>query len=166
MNPGLFYQKKTDLTEAEEKHVKAYLQFEEILGPGGLRMLAGPLQPRVVWTLELRKALKALVKERFLPEFGLPERLSANEWVYEVDAGRICVRTWLDFGGRSSLSYSHRVFQHDCEPLRARLSLLQWLGAASMTRWRALRAEELMDTADTVYSLSKHFVAEMRKLFA
>jgi hypothetical protein len=164
--PVLLRQKKTDLTETEEKYVQAYLQFEEILGPGGLRMLAGPLQPSVVWTLELRKVLKALVKERFLPEFGFPERLSANEWVYEVDAGCICVRTWLDFGGRSSLSYNHQIFQRDCEPLRSHLSLLQWLGAASMTRWRALRAEELMDAADTVCSLSKYFVAEMRKLFA
>jgi len=164
--PVLLRQKRTDLTKTEEKYVQAYLQFEETRGPGGLRMLAGALQPTVVWTVELRKALKALVKERFLPEFGLPERISANEWVYEVDAGCICVRTWLDFGGRSPLSYSHRVFQRDCEPLRSHLSLLQWLGAASMTRWRALRAEELMDAADTVCSLSKHFAAEMRRLFA
>lgn len=164
--PVLLRQRKTDLTDAEEKYVQAYLGFEEIHGPGGFRTLAGPLEPKVAWTVEFRKALKALVKERFLPEFGLPERLSANEWVYEMDAGRICVRTWLDFGGRSSLSYSHRVFQRDGQPLHSHLSLLQWLGAASMTRWRALRAEELMDAADTVCSLSKHFVAEMTKLFA
>ena len=164
--PVLLHQKKIDLTETEEEYVQAYVKFEEILGPGGFRMLAGPLQPTVVWTVELRKALKALVKERFLPEFGLPERLSASEWAYEVDAGCICVRTWLDFGGRSPLSYSHCVFQRDREPLRSHLSLLQWLGAASMTRWRALRAEELMDAADIVCSLSKHFVTEMRRLFA
>jgi hypothetical protein len=161
--PVLLRQKKTELTDAE---VQAYLQFEEIRGPGGSRMLAGPLQPKVAWTVELRKALKAIVRERFLPEFGLPERLSANEWIYEVDAGCICVRSWLDFGGRSSLSYHHMVFQRNCEPLRSHLSLLQWLGAASMTRWRALRAEELMDAGDTVYALSKHFVTEMRKVFA
>lgn len=163
--PVLLRQKKTELTDAEEKDVQAYLQFEEIRGPGGFRMLARLPQPRVVWTVELRKALKALVKERFLPQFGLPERLSPSEWVYEVDAGCICVRTWLDFGGRSSLSYHHMLFQRDHEPLRSHLSLLQWLGAASMTRWRALRADELMDAADTVCALSEHFVAEMRKLF-
>jgi hypothetical protein len=164
--PVLLRQRKTDLTDAEEEYVQAYLGFEEIHGPGGFRMLASPLEPKVVWTVEFRKALKALVKERFLSEFGLPERLSANEWLYEVDAGRIGVRTWLDFGGRSSLSYSHRVFQRDSQPLPSHLSLLQWIGAASMTRWRALRAEELMDAADTVCSLSQHFVLEMRKLFA
>jgi hypothetical protein len=164
--PVLLRQRKTDLTDAEEKYVQAYLGFEEIHGPGAFRMLAGPREPKVAWTVEFRKALKALVKERFLPEFGLPERLSANEWIYEMDTERICIRTWLDFGGRSSLSYSHRVFQRDGQPLPSHLSLLQWLGAASMTRWRALRAEELIDAADTVCSLSKHFVAGMGKLFA
>lgn len=164
--PVLLRQRETDLTDAEGKHVQAYLRFEEIHGHSGSRMHAGPLEPKVAWTVEFRKVLKTLVKERFLLEFGLPERLSANEWVYEVDTGCICVGTWLDFGGRSSLSYSHRVFQRDGELLPSQLSLLQWLGAASMTRWRALRAEDLMDAADTVCSLSKHFVAEMRKLFA
>jgi hypothetical protein len=163
--PLLLRRTKTDLTQTEEEHVKAYLQFEEGVGPG-FRTLAAPSRPAATWTVELRKALRALVKERFLPEFGVPEGLSNNEWGYEVDAGCIRVRTWLDFGGRSSLSYSHQVFQRDCEPLRSHLSLLQWLGAASMTRWRALRVEELVDCADAVCSLSKHFVTEMRRLFA
>ena len=92
--------------------------------------------------------------------------VSANEWHYEVDAGRIRVRTRIDVGGYSSLSYSHTALQEDGTPLRAHVSVLQWLGAASMTRWRVLRAEELMDAADTVFSLSKHFVAEMRRLFS
>jgi hypothetical protein len=163
--PVLLCQRETDLTAAEEEYVQAYLGFGEIQGPDGVRAIVGRSEPKTAWTVELRKALKALVKERFLPQFGLPERLSANEWIYEVHTGRISVRTWLDFGGRSSLSYSHRVFQRDGQPLPTHLSLLQWLGAASMTRWRALRAEELMDAADTVCSLSRHFVAEMKKLF-
>lgn len=164
--PVLLGQKKTDLTEAERKYVQAYLQFEEVALPGGLRMPGSPSDPKAAWTVELRRALKALVKDRFLPKFGAPERLSANEWVYEVDAGCVSVQTWLDFGGRSSLSYRHHVFQHDGEPLRAHLSLLQWLGAASMTRWRALRAEELADAADSVSELSEHFIAEMKGLLA
>jgi hypothetical protein len=163
--PGLLRQ-KSGLTGSEEKYVQAYLQFEEISGPGGFRIVAGPRQPTVVRTVELRKTLKALVKERFRPEFGPPERLSANEWIYEADAGCIRVRTYLDVGGRSSLSYSHRALQRDGTPLRAHLSLLQWLGAASMTRWRALRAEELLDAADAVLTLSQHFVREMKALFA
>jgi hypothetical protein len=105
-------------------------------------------------------------QERFRAEFGVPEQLFSNEWIYEVDPGCIVVRTCVDVGGRSSLSYNHTVFQRDCISLPARLSVLQWLGAASMTRWRSLRAEELMDAADTVLLLSKHFVAEMRRLFA
>ena len=83
-----------------------------------------------------------------------------------MDAGCVRVRTYLDFGGRSSLNYSQMVLQRDGMPLRAHLSVLQWLGAASMTNWRVLRADELMDAADTVFELSKHFVAEMKALFA
>ena len=166
MNQPVLLGKKALLNDSEERYVQAYLRFDEISGPGGVRMLATPEEPRVAWTGELRKALKKLVQERFRPEFGPPERLSSSGWVYEVDAGCIAVSTWLDVGGRSSLSYSHRVFQRDCTPLAAHISLLQWMGAASMTRWRALRAEELIDAADTVFSLSKHFVAEMRRLFA
>jgi hypothetical protein len=166
MNKPVLLRQKPVLTESEEKYVEAYLKFEEISVLGGLRMLAGPVQPTVVRTVELRKALKALVKEQFRPEFGRPERFSANEWIYEVDAGCVRVRTHLDVGGRSSLSYSHTALQSDGTPLRAHLSLLQWLGAASMTRWTDLRAEELMDAVDTVFTLSKHFVAEMRTLFA
>jgi hypothetical protein len=129
-------------------------------------VVADSEESRAVRTRELRKALKGLIKERFRPEFGGPMGVSANEWHYEVDAGDIRVRTWIDVGGRSSLSYHHTVFQEDGTPLRAHLSVLQWLGAASMTSWRILRAEDLMDAADTVFSISKHFVAEMRRLFA
>ena len=166
MNQPVLLRQKADLTTTEEKYVQAYLQFEEVRGPGGFRMIAASKEPAVVWTVEMRKALKALVKERFYSDFGRPERLSSNEWVYEMDAGHICVRTWLDFGGRSSVRYSHTVFQRDCPPLESHFSILQWLGAASMTRWRALQAEELMDAAETVCSLSKHFISEMTKLFA
>ena len=166
MNKPVLLRQKPVLTESEEKYVQAYLKFEEISVLGGLRTLAGPKQPTIVWTVELRKALKALVKERFRPEFGPPERLSGNEWIHEVDAGCVRVRTYLDFGGRSSLNYSHMVVQRDGMPLRAHLSVLQWLGAASMTNWRVLRAEELLDTADAVLVLSQHFIAEMKVLFA
>jgi hypothetical protein len=37
---------------------------------------------------------------------------------------------------------------------------------AFKSKARAWRAEELMDAGDTVYALSKHFVTEMRKVFA
>jgi hypothetical protein len=80
MNQPVLLRQKSVLTESEEKYVQAYLQFEEISGPGGFRMLAGPKQPTIAWTVELRKALKALVKERFRPEFGPRESLSGNEW--------------------------------------------------------------------------------------
>lgn len=164
--PGLLRQ-KPELTPAEEGYLQAYLQFGEESGPGGVRMVvADPEESKAVRTRELRKALKGLIKERFRPEFGAPMGVSANEWHYEVDAGRIRVRTRIDVGGYSSLSYSHTALQEDGTPLRAHVSVLQWLGAASMTRWRVLRAEELMDAADTVFSLSKHFVAEMRRLFS
>lgn len=166
MNQPVLLRQKCVLTESEERSVKAYLEFEKISVPGGLRMLAGPERPTISWTVELRKALKALVKERFRSEFGPAERLSANEWIHEVDAGCIRIRTYLDFGGHPSMSYSHVLSQRDGEPLHAHLSLLQWLGAASTTRWRALRAEELLDTSDAVLSLCQHFVQEMRSLFA
>lgn len=166
MNQARLLRKKSNLTTTEEKYVQAYLQFEEVRRPRGFRMIAASKEPAVVWTVEMRKALKALVKEHFSSDFGRPERLSSNEWVYEMDAGHICVQTWLDFGGRSSVRYGHTVFQGDCTPLEPHFSILQRLGAALMTRWKALQAEELMDAAETVCSLSKHFIFEMTKLFA
>jgi len=167
MNQPVLLRLKPALTQPEEKYLQAYLQFGEVSGPGGIRMVVGdPEERRAVQTRELRKALKGLVKERFRPEFGVPMGVSANEWHYEVDAGCLRVRTHVDVGGRSSLSYSHAVLQEDGTPLPSHLSVLQWLGAASMTRWRVLLAEELIDAADTVFLLSKHFVAEMRRLFA
>jgi hypothetical protein len=45
------------------------------------------------------------------------------------------------------------------------LSVMQWLGASSMTRWDVLLAEHLFDTADCVFRLCRHFVDEMEKLF-
>jgi len=166
MNQPVLLRIKSGLTPTEEKYLQAYLQFGEVSGPGGVRMVIGdPEEPRAIRTRELRKALKGLIQERFRPEFGAPMGVSANEWHYEVDAGCIRVRTDIDVGGRSSLSYSHTVLQEDGTRLHSHLSVLQWLGAASMTRWRVLLAEELIDAADTVFLLSKHFVVEMGRLF-
>ena len=115
--------------------------------------------------MELRKALRGLVKERFRAMPGTLEFLSTNEWVHEVNIDRIRVSTWLDFGGRSAMSYSHRLSQDEGGRLNAHISLLQWLGAASMTRWRVLRAEELIGAAEAVFALSEHFIKEMSMLF-
>jgi hypothetical protein len=128
-------------------------------------VVGDPEEPKAVRTRELRKALKSLIQERFRPEFGAPMDVSANEWHYEVDASRIRVRTDIDVGGRSSLKYSHAVLQEDGTPLHAHLSVLQWLGAASMTRWRVLLAEELIDAADALLFLCTHFIAEMKVVF-
>lgn len=162
--PVLLREKKPQLTELENKYVQAYLQFEEIFGPGGLRIVRA--EPSTVkWTVELRKTLRALVKERFRAEPGTFEALDANVWVHEADIDSVRVSTWLDFGGRSSLSYSHRLSLSDGTRLEAHISILQWLGAASMTRWRTLRAEELLDAADAVIALCQHFIREMASLF-
>lgn len=163
--PVLLRQKKTQLSDLEGKYVQAYLQFEQVGGSGGLTIVRAE-QPTVKWTLELRKTLRALVKERFRAEAGTFEPLDANEWIHEVDIDSVRVNTWLDFGGRSAMSYSHRLSLSDGTRLEGHISVLQWLGAASMTRWRALRAEELLDAADAVLALCQHFVAEMKTLFS
>jgi hypothetical protein len=165
MNQPVLLGKKAVLSNAEDTYVRAYLQFEEIAGPNGMRVIQAD-QSTATWTVELRKASKSLVKERFRAEPGALESLSANEWIHEVDVGCLRINTWLDFGGRSSMSYSHRLSLRDGEPLSAHISLLQWLGAASMTRWRALRAEELMNAADAVLVLSQYFIRRMTTLFA
>jgi len=166
MNQTVLLRQKPTLTPAEEKYLQAYLQFGDVSGPGGVRMVVGDLQePRAVRTREVRKALKNLIQERFRPEFGMPKGISANEWHYEVDAGCIRVRTYIDVGGRSALNYSHMALQRDGTPFRAHLSLLQWLGAASMTSWRVLLAEELIDAADSALVICRHFITEMKAVF-
>jgi len=166
MNQPILLRQKPVLTPAEEKYLQAYLQFGEVPGPGGVRMVVGtPEEPKAVRTRELRKALKGLIQERFHPEFGAPMGVSANEWHYEVDAERVRVRTDIDVGGRSSLNYSHTLLLEDGTRLQAYWSVLQWLGAASMTRWRVLLAEELIDAADSLLVICKHFIGEMRVVF-
>lgn len=164
MNQPVLLGKKPALSDLEETYVRAYLQFEEIATPGGIRVVKAE-QSTAARTVELRKALRALVKERFRAVPGVLESVSTNEWVHEVKVDAIRISTWLDFGGRSALNYSHRISQDGGGTLSAHISLLQWLGAASMTRWRALRAEELLDTSDAVLALSQYFIAEMRNLF-
>jgi hypothetical protein len=164
MNQPLLLRHETVLTDVEQEYVQSYLKFEEVSGPGGLRMIRAD-RPEATWTVELRRALKSLVKERFRREAGLLNATSSNEWIHESDLGCIGIRTFLDFGGRSSLSYSHMIFLRDGTVFRVHLSLLQWLGAASMTRWRSLRAEELINAADGILALCQHFISEMRVLF-
>ena len=165
MNEPVLLRRKAVLTDAEEKRVQAYLQFEEISGPGGTRVVHAD-QSTVKWTVELRKVLRALVSERFRAEPGTFERSSANECIHKTKIGDVRVSTWMDFGGHSSMSYSHRLSLRDGRPLPAHISILQWLGAASMTRWRALRAEELLDAADALLTLCQHFFQEMSVLFS
>ena len=166
MNQPVLLRQKPVLTPAEEKYLQAYLQFGDVSGPGGVRMVVGdPEEPRAVQTRELRRALKGLIKERFRPEFGAPMGVSGNEWHYEVDAGGIRIRTRIDVGGNSSLKYSHTVLHRDGVPLQSHLSILQWLGAASGTHWRVLSAEELIDAADSALSICRHFVTEMKVVF-
>jgi hypothetical protein len=164
MNHPVLLGRKPALTDLEDAYVRAYLKFEEISGPGGMRIIKAE-QSNSTWTVELRRALRTLVKERFRAVPGVLESVSKNEWVHEVNIEGIQINTWLDFGGRSGMSYSHRLSLSDGGALSAHISLLQWLGAASMTRWGALRAEELIDAADTVTILSQHFIREMRTLF-
>jgi len=164
MNQPVLLKKKPALSDLESACVRDYLQFEEITAPGGIRIVKAQ-QPSTTWTVELRKALRALVKERFRALPGTLEFLCTNEWVHELNLDRIRISTWLDFGGRSAMSYSHRLSIADGSTLDAHISLLQWLGAASMTRWRPLRAEELIDAADAVSVLSQHFIREMSALF-
>lgn len=167
MNQPLLLRQKPILTAEEQSQVQQYLQFEELQGPFGGRMIAADTEDgRAVRTREMRKALKGLIKERFRAELGPSERGSANEWLYEVAVGGISVRTNLDVGGYSSLAYHHLLLHEDGTTFPAHLSVLQWLGAATMTRWKVLCAEELMDAADTVFALSMHFITEIRKLFA
>jgi len=166
MNQPVLLRQKPTLAPEEEKYLQAYLQFGEVHGPGGVRMVvADPEEPRAVQTRELRKALKGLIKERFRPEFGAPMGGTGNEWYYEVAAGGIRIRTRIDVGEISSLKYSHTVRHEDGIPLEAHLSILQWLGAASGTHWRVLLAEELIDAADSLLVICKHFIREMRVVF-
>ncbi|MGB2626922.1 MAG: hypothetical protein WAK20_09030 [Candidatus Acidiferrum sp.] len=164
MNEPVLLGKATVLSGLQAAYVRAYLQFEEFTGPGGTRILKAE-QSRATWTVELRKTLRGLVKKRFLAMPGALEFLSTNEWVHDVNIDSIRVSTWLDFGGRSAMSYSHRLSINEGARLNAQLSLLQWLGAASMTRWRVLRAEELIGAAEAVFVLSQHFIKEMSMLF-
>lgn len=164
MNEPVLLGKKPVLNDLQSAYVRAYLQFEEVTGPDGIRIIKAE-QSSAAWTVELRKALKGLVKERFRAMPGALEFLSTNEWVHEVNIDCIRVSTWLDFGGRSAMSYSHRLSLDEGGMLNAHISLLQWLGAASMTRWRVLRAEELIGAAEAVFVLSEHFIKEMRILF-
>jgi hypothetical protein len=166
MNQPVLLRQKPALSAEEQTCVRQYLEFEELQGPFGGRMVrADTEERRSVRTREIRKVLKALIKERFRAEFGACERGSANEWSYEIPAGDIVIRTNLDVGGHSSLAYHHLVVQEGAV-FPAHLSVLQWLGAATITNWNVLRAEELMDAADTVFALSMHFITEMKILFA
>jgi hypothetical protein len=164
MNQPVLLGKKTVLTDFEDKYVQAYLRFEVLQGPDGTTAIMAE-QSTAIWTVELRRALKSLVKERFRAETGAIERVSPDEWIHEVEVGSIRIRTWLDFGGRSCMSYNHRLSHRDGGLLSPQISLLQWLGAASKTSWRDLRAEELMDAADAVLAVCKYFIQEMKILF-
>ena len=158
--------KKPIFSQKEATCVANYLQFEQIIGPGGSRTLAGPEEPRPVWTVELRKTLRGLIKDRFLTAFGKPESPAKNELTYEAYIGDICITTELDFGGHPSFSYHHQLFIRDDVRVLGNLSLLQWLGAASVTRWRSLKVEEFSDAADAVLLIAQYFVEEMKILFA
>ena len=164
MNEPVLLGKKPVLTDPQDAYVRAYLQFEEISATRGMQIIKAE-QSRATWTVELRKALRELVKERFRAMPGTLEFLSANEWIHEVSVDCIRINTWLDFGGRSAMSYSHRLSLDGGGRLNAHISLLQWLGAASMTRWRMLRPEELIGAAEAVFALSEHFIKEMSELF-
>jgi hypothetical protein len=164
MNEPVLLGKEPSLSDLQAAYVRDYLQFEEVTGPGGIRIIKAE-QSSATWTVELRKALRGLVKERFRAMSGTLEFLSTNEWVHEVSIDCIRVGTWLDFGGRSAMSYSHRLSLGEGGRLNAHISILQWLGAASMTRWRVLRAEELIGAAEAVFVLSEHFIKEMSMLF-
>jgi len=129
-------------------------------------MVADAERARVVRTRETRKILKDLIRERFGKDFGEYELISDVEWLYELNLGTIRIQTWLDVGGRSSLSYHHAMIQANGQPVHILLGVLQWLGASSMTRWDSLRTDELFDAADCVVALSNHFIAEMRHLFS
>lgn len=166
MNQPTLLRKGPILTGEEAAHVEAYLNSGQVIGKHSSKMLVVNSEEFAVKkTRETQKALKALVQERFRGDFGVADRLGANEWRYEIETGRIHVRTYLDVGGRSSLTYNHSILLSNKSLFSAPISLLQWLGAASMTRWRVLRAEELQDAADTVAAVARHFIAQMRLLF-
>jgi len=165
MNQPVLLRQKPTLTVGEQRRVETYLRFGE--GGGLSRGSVGHDEvqpPPAKRTVELRRGLRALLRDRFRKEFGTGKRDSPNEWFYETDLKSIRIHTHLDVGGWYSLRYSHTIFQNDVQ-LRAQLSMLQWLGAASATNWGVLRAEELHDAADAVLALCKHFVGEMSELF-
>jgi hypothetical protein len=172
MNQPLLLKQKPVLTESEAAHVETYLNSGSIVIPGflpgGLRMVTGHSERSGrVRTRGLRAALRKLIQERFAADFGDREKFSANEWIYEMDlVAGLRIRTYLDVGGWSSLNYSHLLLDEDGRAISPHLSLMQWLGASSMTRWDILLAEHLFDAADCVFHLSRHFVDEMKRVFA
>ena len=56
MNQPLLLRQQASLTEEEEKYVQAFLHSDDVVGPGGVRMVAADVQePKRAQTLSLRR---------------------------------------------------------------------------------------------------------------
>lgn len=152
------------LSQEDREWVDAFLNFEKPFAPTWDPAIAEEKYRAVVNSakgpqLDKRKLVREL-RTRLSPVFGSEgEAFGTQVRRYTASRGPLVLQTYVDWGGRLPLRYSHSVVGKDMQRITHDISLLAWLGVSSDTSWSLLVDEDIVPAAELVAELCAHFKA-------